>query len=146
MRFHRPKVVSCEIFTVIQCTPLIRYYLPPDNMGRLPGLKESLFWIPGESHRRHGDLIKYVGQMVNPKNKQVSDFLESFIMLDILGHFRKHLRFRIKQMWWKVHQSKILCSQCNYILGLNLRLLKTFGIRDLSSFSSNHFSLCTLLL
>ena len=76
--------------------------------------------------------------MVNPWYHQVSDFLASFSMLDLLDHFRKRLRFWINHTWWQVHQSKLLCSQCNYILGLYLRLFKIVGIRDLSNFSSNN--------
>ena len=41
-RFHGPKVVSCEIFTGIQWTPLITAYLPPANMDHLPDLEEAL--------------------------------------------------------------------------------------------------------
>ena len=60
----------------------------------------------------------------------MSYFLAYFRMVDLLGHFRQHLRFWIKQTWLQVHQSKILCSQCNFILGLELMLLKTVGIRE----------------
>ena len=42
MRIHGPKVVSCEIVTGIQWTPLIRAYLPPSNMDRLPYLEKAL--------------------------------------------------------------------------------------------------------
>ena len=37
--------------------------------------------------------------MENQQNQQVDDFLISFRMLDLLGHFRQNLRFELKQTW-----------------------------------------------
>ena len=41
-RFHGPNMVICEIVTGIQWTPLIRAYLPPVKMYRLPYLEGAL--------------------------------------------------------------------------------------------------------
>ena len=84
--------------------------------------------------------------MKKARNQQVSDFLACFRMVDLLGHFIQRLMFQLKQMWWQVHRSKILCSQCNYILGLDRRLINKVGIRYLRKFSSNHFDLRARLL
>ena len=41
-QFHRPKVVSYEIVSGANRTPLIRAYLPPSNLYHLPYIKEAL--------------------------------------------------------------------------------------------------------
>ena len=47
-RFHGTNMVSCEIVTGIQWTTIIRAYLPPSNMDRLPYLKEALNHLLGK--------------------------------------------------------------------------------------------------
>ena len=84
--------------------------------------------------------------MGKPQNQQVVDILIYFRMVDLLGHFRQLLRFRLKQTWWQVHQSKLLCSWCNNILGSDLWIFMIVGIRDLGNFSFKHFSLRARLL
>ena len=87
------------------------------------------------------DLNADVGQMGHPRNQQKDDLLESFWMVDLLGHFMHLQRFRLKQTWWQVHRSKLLCSQCNYILGSDHWLFKIVVIRDLRNVSSDNFAL-----
>ena len=52
------------------------------------------------------DLNADVGQMGHPRNQQKDDLLESFWMVDLLGHFMHLQRFRLKQTWWQVHKGK----------------------------------------
>ena len=115
-------------------------------MDHLPDLKEALNDFLGRDPIFRRDLNADVRYMVNPWNQQVADFLTSFRMVDLLGHFGQRMRFWLKQTCWQVHQSKLLCSQCSYILGSDRRLFKTVGIRDLRNFSSNHFALRAQLL
>ena len=84
--------------------------------------------------------------MQNTRNHQVVNFLSSLGLVYLLGHFRQQLRFRHKQTWWKVRQGKMLCSRCNYILGMERRLYKTRGFQEPRNFSYNHFSLHAQLL
>ena len=84
--------------------------------------------------------------MGNPRCEQVADFLASFGLVDLLGHFRKYLQLRHMQTWFQVKPGKLLQSCYNYILGLNLQMFKTVGFRDLRKFSSYHFALRTRLI
>ena len=106
MRFHRPDVVGSEIVTKIQRTALIRSYLPLANTDRLPDLEETLNGFLGRDTIVMWDLNTDVGQMENPRNQQKDDFLESFWMVDLLGHLSKRLRFQLKQTWWQFHKGK----------------------------------------
>ena len=49
-RFHRPNMVSCEIVTGMQWTPLIRAYLLPANMDHLPDREEVLNGFLGKEN------------------------------------------------------------------------------------------------
>ena len=42
--------------------------------------------------------------------------------------------FHLEQTWWQVHLVKLLCSQCNFILGSDRQMFKTVGIQDLRTF------------
>ena len=49
-------MVSCEIVSGIQRTPLIGSYLPPTTLDQLPDLKEELNILPGRDPIVLGDL------------------------------------------------------------------------------------------
>ena len=76
-------MVSSEIVTGIHWTILIRAYLPPANMDRLPDLKEALNEFLGRDPIFRRDLNADVSYMVNPWNQQVADLLTSFRMVDL---------------------------------------------------------------
>ena len=46
-RFHGPDMVSCEIVSGGQRTPLIGVYLPPSTLDHITDLEEALKRLPG---------------------------------------------------------------------------------------------------
>ena len=92
------------------------------------------------------DLNADVSQLHNPRDQQVADFLDSFWLLDLLGHFWQRLYFCHRQTWWQVWKGIFLRSRCGYILVTDRHIFKTVVIRNPHNFSSNHFDLCNSLL
>ena len=86
------------------------------------------------------------GRLQNPQNQQVEDLLASFGMVNLISYFRQRILFFHMKMWWQVQLVRFLCSRCDYVLGSDLRLFETVGIRDLSNYESNHFALIERLL
>ena len=76
-----------------------------------------------------GDLNADIGRLRNPWDQQVAAFLELFGLVDLLVHFQQHLCYRHIQMWWQVHQGRVLQSWCDYVLGLDRRIFETIGIQ-----------------
>ena len=134
----------------------LRYYLkltvhPPhwhilSTLGNLPELEEALNRFPGRDPIIMGDLNIDARRLQNPRNQQVDNFLASFVLVDIIGHFRQRLWFCHIQTWWKVRSGNFLQSLCKYILRINHCLFETVGIRYLHNFSSDHFTLRNQLL
>ena len=87
-----------------------------------------------------------IGRLQNPRILQLADFLESFGLVNLLSHFRHRVRLCHMNTCWQVQQSRFLHSRCNYVLGSNLRLFETVGIRYLRNFLSGHFALRKRLL
>ena len=85
-------------------------------MDHLPDLEEALNQLP----RRHpvvlGDLNAYIARLSNPQYQQVSEFLASLGLVDLLGHLCQRLRYCRLQTWWKIRQGRVLLSCCDYDL------------------------------
>ena len=146
MRFHGPSVVSCKIVYGDQRTPLIVVYFRTSNLDHLLDLDEALNLFFGRNPVVLGDLNADIGCLRNPHNQQVAEFLASFGLVDLLGHFRQRPRFCHLHMWWKVLQGRVLRSHCDYVLGSDRWLFNTVGIWDPRKFASDHFALCARLL
>ena len=91
-RFRVPNVVSCNIISGNHIMPLIGVYLTPSTLDHLPYLEESLNCFLVRDPVVLGDLNTNIGQLRNPRDQQVSVFLASFGLVDLLGHFRQRLR------------------------------------------------------
>ena len=102
MQFHVPNVVSCKIVSRKQRTPLIGAYLPPTTLDHLPNLEEMISCFSGREPIILVKLNTYVGLLGNPQDQQVEDFLVSFGLVELRGHFRRRLWFWYMQMWWQV--------------------------------------------
>ena len=98
-------------------------------MDHFPDLKEVLNRFLGRDPIVIGDLNADAGLMKKPWNQKVADFLYYFGLVDLLGNFRKRLRFLHNNTWWQVHQGKFLCLRCDYILVSYRQVFKTVGIR-----------------
>ena len=92
MRLHGPNLVSCKIVTGNQKTLLIGSYLAPSTLDHIPDLEEALnrFW--GRDPIVMEYLNTYIGGLKNPWDQQVTDFLVSFGLGDLLDHFQQRLR------------------------------------------------------
>ena len=93
MRFHGTDVVRCEIVSDAHRNLLIRVYHPPYTLDNLPDLEEALNRLQGREPIIMGDLNTDTGRLQNPCNQQLAIFLESFELVNLLGHFRQRLRF-----------------------------------------------------
>ena len=121
-------------------------YLPPYTIDHLPDLEEALNHFPGSYYIIVGGFKTNTGRLQNPQSQQVAYLMASFGLFGLLGHFRKRLQFRHMKTWWQFRQGKLLCSRCDYVLGLDRRLLGMVGIRDPRNFSYDPFELCARLL
>ena len=138
-RFHRPTVLSCEVIIGNQETPLIWVYLPLSTLDHLPDLGKDLNRFPGRDPVVLGSMNSEIVHLRNPRYQQVSDFLASFGLVDLLGHFQQRLHYRHLQTQW--HFRRVLQSRCDYVLGLNRQKSKTVGIQHPLNFASDHFDL-----
>ena len=108
MRFHGSNVVSCEIVFGAHQTSLIRAHLNLYIIYHLPYLEEALNHFPGREPIVMEYLNEYTGSLQNPWNEYMADFLVSFRLVDLLGHFRQQVCFHHIQMQWKVQQVKLI--------------------------------------
>ena len=86
-RFHGPNVVSCEIVSGNQLTPLIGSYLPPSTLDHLPHLEEALNPFPDRDPIILGGLNADIIRLRNPREQQVAYFLAYFGLVCLLAHF-----------------------------------------------------------
>ena len=140
MHFHKPNMVSSEVVSGGQHTPLIRAY------DHIPELEEALNRLPGKDYIILRDLNVYTRHLHIPQIQQVAYSLLSIGLVDLLSHFRQRLHFQYLKTWWKVQQGRFLNYGCKYILGSDCRLFKIVRIRGLRKFASDPFSLCTRVL
>ena len=89
MRFHGPKLGSCELVDGDQRMSLIGEYLPPSTLDHLPDLEDLLNRFQGREPVVLGDLNASIGRLRNPQYQQVAYFLASFGMVDLLAHFQQ---------------------------------------------------------
>ena len=139
-------MLSFEIVTGGQKTPLIGAYLLLTTLDCLLYLKESLKRFPGRGSILIGNLNADINRLQKPCIKQVADLLVSFGLFNFLSHFRQQLNFCHMKTWWQVQQGRLLCSRCDCILGSDLWMFEAVGIRDPRNFSSNPFVLRARLL
>ena len=107
-RFHGPNVVSCEIVSGNQLTPLIGYYLPPSTLYHLPHLEETLNPFLDRDPIILGGLNADIIRLRNPREQQVADFLAYFGLVCLLAHFLQHLCYCNLQTWWQVGTSTVI--------------------------------------
>ena len=72
--------------------PLIGAYMPLSTLDHLPDLEEALNRFPGSDPVFLWDLNPDIFRLNNPQDLQVDDFLASFGLVDLLGHFQQCLR------------------------------------------------------
>ena len=121
-RFHGPNMVSCEIVSGWHHTLLVGMYLPPSTLNRLLVLEEALNRFPGRNSIAIGYFNVDSVRLQNPWSQQVVGFLAYFGMVNLLSTFKQRLCFLRMKTCWQVQQDIFLCSGCNYILGLDLRM------------------------
>ena len=86
-RFQGPNMVSCNIFSGNQRTPIVGIYLPPSTLDHLPDLEEVINRFLGRGPFVLVCLNADIARLSNPHYQQVSDFLASLQLVDLLGHF-----------------------------------------------------------
>ena len=90
-------MVIYKIVSVLHQTPLISAHLTPYTMDHLKNLEDALNHFPGRYLIVMGNLNADASQLQNTRNQQVTDFLASFGLVDLLGYFMQRLRFRHQQ-------------------------------------------------
>ena len=84
MRFHRPNMVSCKIFTGHTRNPLVGAYLHPSTMKHLPDVEEALQKFMGLYHVILGDLNVDLDDARSFLIQHVADLLMEFSLLLLL--------------------------------------------------------------
>ena len=87
MRFHVPNVLSYEILSGGQRTTFIKTYLPPYTLDHLWDLEEALNILPGNYYIAIEGLDADIRRLKNPWIQQVTDFLASFCLVNLLINF-----------------------------------------------------------
>ena len=77
----------CKLVAGNQRTILIGTYLTPSTLDHLPDLEDVLNHLLGREPVILGDLNGDIGLLRKPRDQQVSDFLASFGLVDLLCHF-----------------------------------------------------------
>ena len=81
-------MVSCEIVSVGQQTPIIVVYLPPPTIDHLPYIEDEINRLPGRDSIIIGCLKADIGRLQNLQSQQVAYLLASFVLVNIFVHFR----------------------------------------------------------
>ena len=67
--------------------PPIGTYLKPSKLDHLPEVAEALNLFLGIYPSVLGYLNMEIGRLSNPRDQQVTNFLASFELVDLLSHF-----------------------------------------------------------
>ena len=94
MRFHRPNVVSCEIFTGPNQTPLVGAYLPPFTLENLTDVEEELQRFKGRDTIVLGYLNMDLDNSRILRSQRMSGLLMEYGLIDLVWHFRKCRQFQ----------------------------------------------------
>ena len=93
----------------------------PDHPGPPSWTLGQTKLIPYERPHHIGVPKHRCGPDRTPQYQQVIDFLASFGMVDLLGHFSQILWFWYMQTWFQVWQGQIFCPSAN------ISLVQTYG-------------------
>ena len=85
--FQGPNVVICKVVYRVHLTPLIGAYLPPPFLDQLQNLDKEMNRFLDRYVVVLGDMNTYISHLRSPWDQQVADFLASFGLADLLGHF-----------------------------------------------------------
>ena len=93
-RLHRPNVVRCKIIYGDQRIILAGAYISPSTLAHLLAIEEGLSRFLGRDTVVLGDLNSDIRRLKNTRDQQVAEFLVSFELVDIIGHFYQYLHYR----------------------------------------------------
>ena len=80
------------------------------------------------------------------RSQCVAGLLTEFGLVDLVRHFRQRRRLLYLNTLTQVRQGAILCSRCNYILGMDRCRFELVGIRDMCNYMSDYFAIQARLL
>jgi hypothetical protein len=146
-RFHGPNVLSCLIISGDKKMPLIGAYLSPTSLDSLPDFEEALTRFNGYTNLVvAGDFNADIHDLTEPRNRTIAACFAAHGLFDLLPHFRQRKNFRHNTTWYQIRQGMLYQSRCDYILSTDRRLFEMVGLRDPSSYSTDHLMLrCRLL-
>ena len=107
-RFHGTNVVRCEFSRGTARAPIILVYLPQTTLANLLDLKEALERFRGKEPILMVYPNMYLDEAQNLLSHIVSNILMEFSLINLMHHFRKHLRFRHLKTWTQVQQVTVL--------------------------------------
>ena len=100
-------MVSYKVVARNQRTPLIGGYITPLTLEQLPDLEEALNRFPGREPVVL-DPNADIDRLRNPRDQQVADFLASFGLVELLGHFLQCLYYSHLQTLWQTLHPRVL--------------------------------------
>ena len=93
-----------------------------------------------------GDFNVELNKSQSLRSQRMVDLLIELFLIDMVRNFQQHRRFWDLSTWTQVRQGAFLRSRCDYILGMDRRHFKLFGIWDMCNYTSNHFAIREKLL
>ena len=143
-RYHGPNMIRCKLVIGLTRTPLFGIYLPLSTLEQLPDLEDALKRF--KDPIAFGDLNVDLDVAMILRIQQVVELLADHSLLKLVRHFRQRHRLRNLKTWSQVRQVTVPRSRCDYILGTDRLRFELVGIRDMWTFSSDHFTLRARLL
>jgi exonuclease III len=146
IRHFCPNVISCQLVTGQWWIPVVGAYIPPADESTLEFIRHAMGDQPQRcSPLLLGDLNVNLVDLRDNRARAVAADLATYGFEDLLLQFRQH-RGRHHGHTWKQHRDGMMvCSHCDYILGLDPRMFSNVCLKDPCLYASDHLLVLGML-
>jgi hypothetical protein len=139
IRRFGPNVISC-LLVKGQCQiPVMGACIPPADESTLEFIRQSMDSLPQLSKLLLlGDLNVNLADLRDDQAHAVATDLATYGFEDLLLQFGQHRGYRHGHTWKQHRDGTMVCSHCDYILGLDWHMFSNMCLKDPRLFTSDH--------
>ena len=134
LHLHDPNVVSFQLALEGQRCYVVGLYLVPDKASAIKAVMAAIRQRPhGADLMLYGDFnANFTVPDENAQNKEIMSALSTAGLEYTSAHLlpRRKPLLRDRQKWIVLFRVQELCSQTNYILGIDCHLLQNVAVQD----------------
>jgi endonuclease/exonuclease/phosphatase family metal-dependent hydrolase len=134
-----PNVISCQLVTGLRQIPVVGAYIPPADESTLEFIRQAVGDLPQWcSPLLLGDLNVNLADLQDDRAWAVAADLATYGFEDLLLQFRQRHGHRHGHTWKQHCDGTMVCSRCDYILGLDRCMFSNVCLKDPCLYASDH--------